>query len=876
MRVAAVALIGLIALLAALLGAARPAHADAPPDAGDPPVERWSADPRLWLALIEWRQRLRLELASSRELCTAGTLTEISWQISGGTPPYSLQVEGAPVNADTDNIRINCGVLSEAEATDEDAALAAKRISAVVTDARGVRREATIEVARARALPAPEPRGTAVQRTRMATDWVTIGGAHHEADVGWWLMRWRSLAESDSGWTYVLVEKQRVGNIEIAGFDGLSEGSSYAYAVATLRAPIEQETPDALVWSSESEATTSTTPTGVRATSTHDTIIVSWDDQPSVNYVAVDLIRADGVGRSRRVIMRRHNAVVTNQVTHTDLEPETEYEIDVSVNGDGEAQLLTTIRATTVAAPTDWQPPARGAQNLSVTATHDTIIVTWDAPIPNTRDRWIVYVEHSSWRRPYSHWVSAPLTFTLEGLTPETTYTVTVAHLDLYGVEVSTTITTTPAPVQGQSSPGYPADPRLWLALIEWRQRLRLELKSSRELCTAGTLTEISWQIAGGKPPYKLQVEGSPINADADNIHINCGALSEAEAADEDAALAAKRITATVTDARGVRREAALDVARARALPAPTGITAFGHRTLGGAYWSSSPTASPDLQPVNYMVRWRIAGSDAWTYDAESVRGLPNMRWNWGISDLSEGTQYELAIAALRDQIEQANPEALQWSADMPFATAAPPQNVVAVSTHNTITVTWDAQPGDRVYSLYASGPHGGKGPSRRSANADTHQAVFTGLSPDTEFAIQISVVMTEGQETGTSTVVRTKPAPPNWQPLPSKPKNLRTTATHNSITAEWNAPHDQADGWYLVSLFDAATGQKVGRPVTIDRTSVIFLDLLPNTRYEVEITHLGIVHGRVTRVVTTSASDEAGGVTGEPRPLPGFLPAQE
>ena len=129
MRLAAMALIGLFGLLAALLGAAEPARADAPPQSDEPSVERWSADPRLWLALIEWRQRLRLELKSSRELCTAGTLTEISWQISGGTPPYELQVEGTPVNVDTDNIRINCGALSEAEAADEEAALAAKRVT---------------------------------------------------------------------------------------------------------------------------------------------------------------------------------------------------------------------------------------------------------------------------------------------------------------------------------------------------------------------------------------------------------------------------------------------------------------------------------------------------------------------------------------------------------------------------------------------------------------------------------------------------------------------------------------------------------------------------------------------------------------------------
>ena len=449
---AAVVLVG---LLAGLLGAVGLARADAPPDADEPPAERWSSDPRLWLALIEWRQRLRLELESSRELCTAGTLTEVSWAIAGGTPPYALSLEGSPVDVSADNVRINCGALSEAEAADEEAALATKRISAVVTDARGVRREAAIDVARARALQAPSPRGTAVQRTRMATDWVTIGGAHHEADVGWWLMRWRPLAESDSGWTYVLVEKQRVRNIEIAGFDGLSEGSSYAYAVATLRAPIEQETPDALAWSNESEATTSTTPTGVRATSTHDTTTVTWDDQPSVEHVYVTIIRADGAGRSRRVLIRRRDATVANQAILIDLEPETEYKIRVDVDGDGEAQLGTTIRTTTATAPTIWQPPVRGAQNLSVAATHDTITATWDAPTPNTRDRWIVRVQHPDWPRAYTHWVSAPLTFTLEGLTPGTTYTVKVTHLDLYGVEVSTTVTTAAAPVQSQSPPRY-------------------------------------------------------------------------------------------------------------------------------------------------------------------------------------------------------------------------------------------------------------------------------------------------------------------------------------------------------------------------------------------------------------------------------------
>ena len=874
MRLAAMALVGLIGLFAALLGAAGLAHADAPPQSDEPSAERWSADPRLWLALIEWRQRLRFELASSRELCTAGTLTEISWQISGGKPPYALQVEGTSVNVDADNIRINCGALSEAEAADEDAALAAKRISAVVTDARGVRQEAALDVARARALPAPEPRGTAVQRTRMATNWVTIGGAHHEADVGWWLMRWRSLAESDSGWTYVLVEKRRVGNIEIAGFDGLSEGSSYAYAVATLRAPIEQETPDALVWSSESEATTSTTPTGVRATSTHDTITVTWDDQPSVNRVAVDLIRADGAGRSRRVTIRRRDAVVTNQVTHIDLEPKTEYEIDVSVHGDGEAQLLTTIRATTVAAPTDWQPPARGAQNLSVTATHDTITATWDAPTPNTRDRWIVYVEHSSWRRPYSRWVSAPLTFTLEGLTPETTYTVTVAHLDLYGVEVSTTVTTTPAPVQGQSSPGYPADPRLWLALIEWRQRLRLELASSRELCTAGTLTEISWQIAGGKPPYKLQVEGTPVNADADNVRINCGALTEAEAADEDAALAAKQISAAVTDARGVRREAALDVARARALPPPgAAMSAWPSSADAMSFsWPDARGAEPCDGLAPFAVRWRRTGASDWNYARarSEFRGSCDV-WK-AIGDLQEGAAYEAALAALRVPIELETPNALRWTEAAEATTITTPSGVTASATHDTVTVRWNRQPSARRYRIFLYRADGGAvgdlsdydSAAWGDAAAGMHEFVFNHLPAATEYKVMVMIPtpVEHPRLLYAQTEVRTAAAPPGVQALPRGPQNLRATATADGITVRWDAPFVGAASEYKVTVYHPRYPQK---PLIdwVYQTEFSQSGLESGVTYQVHVEHTGVVSASAQIAISTTAPVTTDGASG-------------
>ena len=140
---AAVALVG---LLAGLLGAVGLARADAPPNAGKPPAERWSLDPRLWLALFEWRQRLTLELASSRELCTAGTLTEISWTITDGVPPYSLEIEGSPVAVDADNVRINCGALPADPLTGELIARQAKTFRASVSDSRGVTATASVAV----------------------------------------------------------------------------------------------------------------------------------------------------------------------------------------------------------------------------------------------------------------------------------------------------------------------------------------------------------------------------------------------------------------------------------------------------------------------------------------------------------------------------------------------------------------------------------------------------------------------------------------------------------------------------------------------------------------------------------------------------------
>ena len=74
---------------------------------------------------------LTLTITAERAECTAGTLNPVTWEISGGTPPYTLTIDGAPVDADAESATVLCPDLpygaTEAPAT----------FMAIVTDSGG-------------------------------------------------------------------------------------------------------------------------------------------------------------------------------------------------------------------------------------------------------------------------------------------------------------------------------------------------------------------------------------------------------------------------------------------------------------------------------------------------------------------------------------------------------------------------------------------------------------------------------------------------------------------------------------------------------------------------------------------------------------------
>ena len=453
---------------------------------------------------------------------------------------------------------------------------------------------------------------------------------------------------------------------------------------------------------------------------------------------------------------------------------------------------------------------------------------------------------------------------TIDGLAAGAPYTIRIHPLDSTNRSL--------AALQGtfatsSAAEGPPLDPRLRRGLAE---RLALELESSRELCTAGTLTEISWQISGGKPPYALQIESSPVAADAENVRINCGALSEAEVADEEAALAAKRITATVTDSRGVRREATIEVARARALPAPaTAMSAWPSTADAISFsWPDARGAEPCDGLAPFAVRWRRTGASDWNYARarSEFRGSCDV-WK-AIGDLQEGVAYEAVLAALRVPIELETPSALRWTEAAEATTITTPSGVTASATHDTVTVRWNRQPSARRYRIFLYRADGGAvgdlsaydSAAWGDAATSTHEFVFNHLPANTEYKVMVMIPtpVEYPRQLYAQTQVRTAAAPPGAQALPRGPQNLRATATADSIAVRWDAPFVGAASGYKVTVYHPRYPQK---PLIdwVYRTEFSQSGLESGVTYQVHVEHTGVVRASAQIAVTTAATTADG-----------------
>jgi hypothetical protein len=791
---------------------------------------------------------LTLTLTAERSECTAGTLNPVRWTISGGTAPYTLTVAGETVDPTAESVNVTCGALPEG------ASAAPGTITATVRDSAGRTATASAAYTIVPPLPAPTEVRYYAQRTHIWLGWDRVAEAgpvppRRDCPCPLYLLRWRP--SGTTTWVDVVVTDRSSPGQTTAQYslDELREGTTYELAVAALRDVIEQQTPAALTWSTTITAATVAPPTGVRATATHDTITVTWDAQAGATRHTIGVTGPHGATSQRFTPDGR----TPHQVVFRHLPPNTEYTVDVSVWA-ADQTPVTEITVSTTAAPSGWTPLARGPQNLRTSVTHDSVAVAWDAPYAGANDVYGVWLFHAG-KKVGSTVASGGVTaHTFSGLEPFTPYEVEVLHADIVYETVSASVRTASAPAQQQRVDPVTGcvEPLVGVVNCPPPPPLALTLTAGRAQCTAGTRNPVTWTITGGTTPYTLTVAGQSVDATAESVNVTCAALPEG------ATDAPGTIWASVRDSAGRTAMARAAYTIVPPLPAPTGVGAQAFRTAFQAVWDRVPAAGPlpthsaDCPCPLYLLRWRPAGTDTWASELYSDRGSASQPGTaYYVNGVREGTLYQLSIATLRDAIEQETPVVLAWSAPVTVTTVAPATGVKATATHDTITVTWDPQPGVAAFGVRVRWLRGSSSEGFTPDGDAPHQVVFRHLPPSTEYRVQIFVDAAD-QTPVTEITVSTTAPPADWTPLPRGPQNLRTTVTHNSVTLDWDAPYAGADDTYYVRLHLTGYGRTRHASVSGGATSHTFVDLTPATRYVVEVRHNDVITRRVQRTVVT------------------------
>ena len=386
---------------------------------------------------------------------------------------------------------------------------------------------------------------------------------------------------------------------------------------------------------------------------------------------------------------------------------------------------------------------------------------------------------------------------------------------------------------------------------------LRFSLESSRDLCTEGTLTEIRWRGGGGGGNLWPHVNGRMIGENTYRVKVNCGLIPRTADGKIDESQRDAVITGFLRDGRGTIKSASIRVPRAEALPAPEIFHLLSGRRGAGMAWREVPGAGTEQHLGHYLIRWRTVPDGVWTYaeSREERQWTPDPGYSWGEPfgpDLQEGTAYEVTVAAMREAIEHETPVALSWSNPKPLVTVPELENLTATSTHSSITVSWDAPAIGRRYRIRAIHANGSARKTAISVASGRQTITLDRLPFNTSFNVVVTD-KTAAEEVESSLRIRTKLPPAGAVPLPTGPKNLQATSTHDSLTATWELPYPGALSEFRVALNYADTDQWAIFPYIIQNsTSHTIGNLLADTSYDLEITHNGVVLEAATIQVKT------------------------
>lgn len=328
---------------------------------------------------------------------------------------------------------------------------------------------------------------------------------------------------------------------------------------------------------------------------------------------------------------------------------------------------------------------------------------------------------------------------------------------------------------------------------------LTLSAVSNRETCTLGSVTTIDYTIEGGVPPYRLTVDGREVATGTDPGLIRCNDSTIGSPFESMSAAGARYIAVNATDSVGNHVFKVVEVPLVPALSAPQNL-----HVISDLHWRSGTLFSVawrvrHLPPIalreQVAIRWRKQGESDWTVELHQGRETMDLwyRASWQADTSSMGEQREVQAALIRHMLDLRTPDALQWTPTVTLTTAAPPHNLQAEATHNTITLNWGPHPPGLEYVASAQAievERYGYWQVQRVVSGLLNQARFEDLLPDTLYRVSVCLAVELGgrcwPDDEERFELRTERAPADWSSPTRSATDVTARLTDNELEVSW------------------------------------------------------------------------------------------
>ena len=280
---------------------------------------------------------------------------------------------------------------------------------------------------------------------------------------------------------------------------------------------------------------------------------------------------------------------------------------------------------------------------------------------------------------------------------------------------------------------------------------LILELTSSRQLCTANTLTELTWEITGGKPPYTLTIDGQAVDPEAESHRVNCGPLTIDPGTEEPLPNQTKTFSATVIDSQATAATESVNLMLPLVAPSlpPAPTMSLSGAAAGEAVelsWSKVITGSPIS---GYELQYQSIAWDGtlwpatWTPITETLGAEATGHRH---DDLDPDQRYRYRLRASNSV--GAGP----WSRAFPDDGVQPKPGAPVLSAQTaasgSVLLSWEPGPASVTrweYRIWEGDGDWGTWMQILNAGAATTSHKISGLTEDAHYSFQMRAVNASG-----------------------------------------------------------------------------------------------------------------------------------